>query len=66
MKEAYEEEKKTIRAADQMIDELEFLYQQMMENSSKESAGLTEKILNIKGINKVLKSELKKRCTEFE
>ena len=66
MKEAYEEEKKTIRAADQMIDELEFLYQQMMQNSSKESAGLTEKILNIKGINKVLKSELKKRCTEFE
>lgn len=63
MKEAYEEEKKTIRAADQMIDELEFLYQQMMENSSKESAGLTEKILNLKGINKVLKSELKKRCT---
>ena len=66
MKDAYEEEKKTIRAADQMIDELEFLYQQMMQNSSKESAGLTEKILNIKGINKVLKSELKKRCTEFE
>ena len=63
MKEAYEEEKKTIRAADQMIDELEFLYQQMMQNSSKESAGLTEKILNLKGINKVLKSELKKRCT---